>query len=237
MQTVVFSFLTPANARSREIAKAFFTCIKDELSGMSLGKYGKVEPLSRDFSDDFDGACELWGLDLFWSESLRRGSGAVLHGSSKRHTNISFYFNTPTPDGTAYVRFLKSASRLLTVDFSLIHCFEKESRTQEDEVLEGITSHDIQEALPTVAWANCFGSPYIELLGRSNLESAGFQTVESLTENLSFCQLTSDPLDYSSNYEAFRTRQDSVKSRLGKHYFSGTSKAVVPEFDFSENKS
>ncbi|QDU98047.1 hypothetical protein Pla8534_59080 [Lignipirellula cremea] len=232
MPTVVFSFLTPANIRSSEIAKSFFESVNTDLNGASLGKYGEVEPLSRDFANDLDGACKLWEQNLFWSETQRKGSGAVLHGTSRRHTNLSFYFDTPAPDGPAWIKFLTSVSHLLAVDYSSVHFFDKKSRTEEDEVLEGITSHDIQESLPTIAWAGCFGKPYVELIGKDDFESSGFVVVEPITESLIFCQLTSDPLDYIDNYETFRSRQDSVKSILGKDYFLGAPNATVPDFQF-----
>lgn len=232
MPTVVFSFLTPADIRSSEIAKSFFEFVYNDLDGASLGKYGEFEPLSGDFANDLDRACLLWERGLFWCEPQRKGFGAVIHGTSRRHANLSFYFGTRSPDSTAWVRFVKSVSRLVAVDFSSVHFFDKKSQTEEDEVLEGITSLDIQKALPTIAWAGCFGKPYVELIGEDGFQSAGFQVVEPISQGLIFCQLTSDPLDYIDNYETFRSRQDSVKSILGRDFFLGAPNPTVPDFKF-----
>jgi hypothetical protein len=94
MPTVVFSFLTGRNIRSAEMAKSFFESVKADLNCASLGDFGDVEPLAQTFEGDADVACRLWGRILFWNESRTNGFGAVLHGTARRHTNVSFHFDT-----------------------------------------------------------------------------------------------------------------------------------------------
>lgn len=235
MPNVFFCFLTQEPIQNQRIGKSFFRLIQDELNGASLGKYGATEPLSQSFKDGIDGACEFWeqGKIFFWTDRRTKGFGSIFHRTSRKHSNVKIYFDAPSPDSEAWVRFLRSVSSLLTVDFSSLHISDK-CRTDEDEVYEGIKSYDLKVALPTVAWASCFGKPYLELIGRERFQLAGFEVLESVDEELFFCQLTADPFDYINNYDSFRSRQDDVKSKFGLEYFLGASQPIAPDF-FGEN--
>lgn len=233
MATVVFSFLTVSDVRKPEIAEAFFQAIYQDLDGASLGKYGATEPMTSTFANDIEGACQLWSRHVFWSDRRGKGSGAVLHGSPFVHTNISFYFDTPDTDSLKCVRFLKFASDLLAVDFACVHCFEKRSVTEEDEILEGVTTWDLEKAIPNLPWAGCLGKPYIDLFGRQRLESAELENSEFISDRLYFFQLTRSPLDYIENYGSFKSRQDAAKHTLGSEFFMGSPNPVAPEFDLA----
>ena len=233
MPTVVFSFLTPQDVRGKEFARAFFESVRTDLDGRSLGRYGATEPLRHRFDEETDTAIELWYENLFWTQRKIGASGSVIHGSKKRHANIHLCFDFVERETNRWIEFLRSVSEQFQVDFSLIYCFEGQSAGEEDEVFEEITSHDIQDALPTLPWACCFGSPYIAMIGPQKLESAAFFDSQMLGDNLLYCQLTESPTDYIDDYPKFHEQQIQVKNTLGNEYFLSCSQPIAPTFRFS----
>lgn len=233
MYTIVFSFLSPVNIKSSAKADAFFGSIYNFIDGASLGQYGESEPLTHSFGDGIDEACKLWKKNIFWADQKHNATGAVLHGSPRRHANVSFYYDSAEVVADSLSGLLKNVSGLFEVDYSVVHIIQKRSRTEEDEILEGVTSHHLQACLPSVSWASCFGKPYLHMIGVEKFNAAPFDVVDMVSDELVYCQLTRDPKDYCSSYDFFKNQQEAVKTCLGEQYFLGSDKPISPEFVFA----
>lgn len=237
MRTSVFNFLTRKNLKDESIAESFFDCFRRFLPRVAPTKCGDVEPLKCLLPQELPRACELWLNGLFWRSKAGRGYGRVLHGTRRRHSSLKMYFEGTAESENDLNNFFKSVSEIFAVDYSTLHHFDgKASRSEEEQILEGITSHDIQDWLPTVPYAACYGAPYIKLFGRKNLEVPVLFQHIVINEDLIFCQLVSDADAYLTDYSAFEERRELVKTKMGRSYFfdskTPNSKKETPDFGF-----
>jgi len=230
--TVIFSWLTLADVKSREIGGEFFKLVEQRLGEATLERFGPTEPLGFTFKDSSI-AADLWKDNLFWKGGKPRGSGAILHRGPKKHCNINLHFSCNHGETDAWRDFLCMTSELLVVDFSSLHFIGDASATQDDEIFEGVNSYDLQDGLRSLPWGICFGLPFIRMLSESKIESSGFETTKRLNARLIFAAMTSDVNDYVTDYEHFRQRQQAVVDTLGEEQSSGEKRIVSPSFQFA----
>lgn len=87
----------------------------------------------------------------------------------------------------------------------------------------------LQLGLKSIYWVNVFGPAYVDLIGRSVLESAPAELIESHPERV-VLQATSEP-PTDDTYPAFKRRRDAIRAHLGEVYFWPNARRHPPSFD------
>ena len=80
------------------------------------------------------------------------------------------------------------------------------------------------------------GKPYIELFGRSCLETTPVPILEKLDADIYCLQLSKTPFDFETNMETMDILRETAKEHLGSNAFFDTHKSkdhtyCVPKFE------
>jgi hypothetical protein len=238
MPLVVLNWLTAADITSEDVAEQFFALMKAHIPDHVPSVCGDVEPLSVPFNDTGQ-VRSLWPDGLHWQgrKGKRKGDfgieGNVGHGKFW-HTWIRHWYKVMLPNREDVIGFLREASQLFKVDYSYVHVFGESKPSPEDDLLQGLVSHELQASLPTIPWACCFGPPYLTMIGRDRIASAPFWKVEDIGSGLLLCQAVQDPSECLG--PEFNARREAIKAAIGLEYFFDPAhprnKAVVPRFSF-----
>lgn len=235
---VFFNFLTSIDARSGGVGEIFFEALKDGLECLVPERYGVYHPL-KDVGSVFDAkdAAKHWCDDMEWECKRTKCWGMVTHGSRYHHTAVQFHFDQKYGDETTCVEFLKEVSLFLEIDLASVHIIDETSPSKKDSYFIQLVSLDIQDFLPGLPWACCFGKVYSDMIGASRLVSPRFFETEEMDNGMVYCRLT-ETWDEVFEQPQFDELRDEIIKEIGSEFFldhdNPNRKCKVPQFDLKD---
>lgn len=259
MSEVEIGILSPDDLKSKTQGKAFLSFLTDLLPEFFPQRYGNYEPLKQKInsdtldSDKINEILLTWADPFLWKSRIPRkisADGRVWARGKNTHSAIyiSGKFNSAKHEisSNRLVDFFKLTSAYFHADIAYLHLFsnqELESKNYEHMYMpfrQGLSTHELRKSLPGLCWGTLLGSPYKEIFGKEKLLSTPGSTVEQLSEDIFYIQLTENIYDVSSNYRKFEQLRNLAKQHLNNNVFfdpknSFSHKYMTPNFYYFED--
>ncbi|THB66035.1 MAG: hypothetical protein D6B27_07350 [Gammaproteobacteria bacterium] len=248
IKNIGFSLLTTQYIHSKEDCRFFIGKVREMFGDKALPrKYGPYEPNEFDFNiNDIADFEELWQEGVSWVYNFPRWHGQIesYNDLKTTHNIIEYDFQIKKNKDAIYKDFLMILSSKYHADFSY-YCFFDDDIDYYDDNLSQISTRHLENWLPGIPWMGVFGKPYIDMFGRDKILSMPVFSVEEISEDIIFFQLTETLHEAINGYEQFAQLREKVKDHLGRQAFLSQpicdengdyapAVEMLPKFDLAE---
>jgi hypothetical protein len=248
------NILSPLSFSAQTNGRDFMNLFIKLLPELVPDKYGNCEPLKTKFDpENVDEFLDALDFPVYWKRKRSSNGtiGTIDYFRHRIHTQITISGKSSKVDPSKLIRFIQDASILLCADFAYISLFSQEEADlsmidkKANEISSslglGVTTHRLRKYLPELCWATLFGKPYIELFSRDRLLSAPAFSVQELSKDLIYLQLTENVSDFKTRYAEVNPIQKAVKEHLNCNAFFAPDaeyghKYNVPIFHLGEQR-
>jgi hypothetical protein len=222
-----------------------YKLLEKEIPHLSITKYGNHEPLKSQEVPISDWIKQSQKPeDFFWKSNFSRGSFWTNSSNTigNTHAEVTMEIAEQEASSQELIKFTRGTARLAAADFGFIDVYTDEmNQFALDSGLGGngcyfLTTHTLRNCLPMTFWANFFGRPYIELFGKEKLLQVPAHSIELISDDLIYIQLTENLSDIKNLPNEVNLARQRAQDFLGKEYFFTSDleksevKAVAPLF-------
>lgn len=203
-------------------------------------KYNIYEPIrTRYDKDNIDEALEMWGDRMFlWKRSKPRVAGIAGMGYRNIHDDISLDLAPKAFDHSGILEIIEGMGRRFGISIAYIHGSTREEAEDIDyyvthisDFSQGLTTHQLREGLPGLAWATFFGEPYKQLFG-DRLDDVPAYSVKDVG-GATCIQLTEDIRDVDKKSDEYESARKAAVDHLDSDAFrvmGVRKKCRIPDF-------
>jgi len=191
---------------------------------------------------DLDEMLRHWKNPMFFSNG-RRANASFFFGQPNQHCTVHVNCNSSRVGSEVAGKLARDLGGLLSADLATVYYRREEG---EEWVARykavypmclGLTTHNLQMALPELPWYACFGKPYIELLGRERLASCPAFRTAPVGNDAWELQLTADARASRSTPRPYVAAREAAKQHLGREHFldlmAPERRQRVPDFGWT----
>tara|TARA_B100000745_G_scaffold258672_1_gene181906 strand:- start:200 stop:1471 length:1272 start_codon:yes stop_codon:yes gene_type:complete len=225
----------------------FFQFLAENFPILLPVKYDNVEPMRQPFQlDDLQKISSMWHNGVFWKGTKPTSDGIYMSGRHYEvHDSLSLVVSGKKLKEKDYLDIISGivSNGFKSVDIGCVNMkdirdfeHDREKYFQTSMVInEALTTHDLKNGIPGLAWLTYFGKSYVELFGKEKLLSAPvYKTWECA--NGVFLQVTPGLYTKDEDYQELQEIKERAIEHLGRNAFAYYGDgSIIPEFKFERD--